>query len=251
MMIYPRSTVRGAWMGPMSSTSSLDRPAPLSKGDYAYGELRRRIICGELAPGTRLDINELCESLDVSRMPVREALSRLDSQGLVEVHPQHASVVSTLSAEDLRDTYGARIALETMLAGAAAGRVDPDLIEQMAAEIELQRQFASDGDLDHFLISDRRFHDLLYERAAMPRSRVLVHGLRDVADRYIYMFLEADLHRWESIVEHEQLVRLCDRGDAVELQQAVGSHIAGGRDALLVQIEQAQDSEQSKQVGLA
>jgi DNA-binding GntR family transcriptional regulator len=236
--MYPRSFAQSRRTGELSS----HRLAPLSKSDFAYHELRRRIICGDLAPGTRLDLNVLCETLDVSRMPVREALSRLGAQGLVNVLPQHASVVSTLSTADLRDTYGARIALEALLAGAAAGRVDEALLQEMSAEIEAQRRFAEEGDLDRFMNSDRDFHDLLYERADMMRTCAIVHGLRDVADRYIYLFLEANAHRWESIAEHEQLLRLCEHGDAVELQQATARHIARGRDTLQVQIKAAGES---------
>jgi GntR family transcriptional regulator, rspAB operon transcriptional repressor len=236
--MHPRSLIHDGRTGEAPSY----RLAPLSKSEFAYYELRRRIICGDLAPGTRLDLNVLCETLEVSRMPVREALSRLDAQGLVKVHPQHATVVSPLSAADLRDTYGARIALESLLAGAGAGRVDETLLQEMSSEIEAQRRFAEEGDLERYLNSDRDFHDLLYERADMTRTCALVHGLRDVADRYIYLFLEADAHRWESIAEHEHLLRLCGSGDAVELQQAVALHIARGRDALQVQIEAAGES---------
>jgi DNA-binding GntR family transcriptional regulator len=214
--------------------------APLTKSTFAYSELRRRIVRGELAPGTRLDLNELCETLNVSRMPVREALSRLDAQGLVEIRPQAATVVSMLSVSDLRDTYDARIALETLLAGTAAAHVDDDLLEEMRREIGHQRACAQEGDLESFLVSDRAFHDRLYERAEMPRTRDIVMRLRDVADRYIYLFLEAESHRWESIVEHEALLELCARGGRTKLQKAVGAHVRGGRDTLLDQLKRAE-----------
>jgi DNA-binding GntR family transcriptional regulator len=201
--------------------------------------LRRRIVTGELAPGTRLDLPVLCDTLGVSRMPVRDALSRLDEQGLVEIRPQTSTVVSTLSTADLRDTYGARIALESLLIGAACERIDDDLLAAMGRDIEEQRALVDARDLEGFLRSDRGFHDRLYERARMPRSRALVERLRDVADRYIYLFLAAGEHRFESIAEHEQLVALCARPDAGELQQAIGEHIARGRDALLDQLQRS------------
>jgi DNA-binding GntR family transcriptional regulator len=218
----------------------IERPTPLTKGDYAYTELRRRIISGDLPPGARLDLQELCETLGVSRMPVREALSRLDEQGLVEIKPQLATVVSTLSTSDLRDTYGARIALETLLAGAASAWLDNELLAEMGRDVDQQRELAEAGDLEGYLRSDRRFHDRLYERAGMPRTHGLVTRLRDVADRYVYLFLKAASHRWQSIDEHEQLVRLCMRGDVPELQQAIGGHIARGRDSLLIHLERAE-----------
>src|SRR4051812_18747232 len=172
-------------------------------------------------------------------MPVRDALSRLDEQGLVEITPQTSTVVSSLSTADLHDTYGARLALESLLTGAAAERVDDALVAAMGRDIEEQRALADAGDLEGFLQSDRRFHDRLYERAGMPRSRALVARLRDVADRYIYLFLAAGEHRFESIAEHERLKALCGSGDAAALQQAIGEHIARGRDALLDHLQRS------------
>jgi DNA-binding GntR family transcriptional regulator len=223
---------------------TVHRATPLTKSTFAYTELRRRIVSGEIPPGTRLDLNELCEVLDVSRMPVREALSRLDAQGLVEIRPQAATVVSPLSVADLRDTYGARIALETMLAGAGAAHVDGELIDEMQREIERQRACAEADDLEGFLVSDRAFHDLLYERAQMPRTRDIVLRLRDVADRYIYLFLQAASHRSESIGEHALLLEHCADADRAKLQKAVEAHIRRGRDMLLEQFKRAEvDSE--------
>lgn len=220
-----------------------NRATPLTKSTFAYAELRRRIVSGEIPPGTRLDLNELCEVLEVSRMPVREALSRLDAQGLVEIRPQAATVVSPLSATDLRDTYDARMALETMLAGAAVEHLDQDLIDEMQREIDRQRACAEADDLEGFLVSDRAFHDLLYERAQKPRTRNIVLRLRDVADRYIYQFLQAASHRQESIAEHDSLLEHCASADRAKLRKATESHIRRGRDMLLEQFRRAEAEE--------
>jgi DNA-binding GntR family transcriptional regulator len=225
---------------PRFPAPTAERAAPLTKSTFAYTELRRQIVNGELAPGTRVDLNELCEVLNVSRMPVREALSRLDAQGLVEIRPQAATVVSMLSIADLRDTYDARTALETLLAAAAAERVTDDLVAEMRREIERQRVCAEDGDLEGFLVSDRSFHDHLYERAMRPRTRDMVQRLRDVADRYIYMFLQDASHRAQSIDEHLELVELCARHDRAALQAAVRAHVERGRDLLLEPVGRAE-----------
>lgn len=216
------------------------RATPLTKSTFAYAELRRRIVSGEIPPGTRLDLHELCEVLQVSRMPVREALSRLDAQGLVEIRPQAATVVSALSVADLRDTYDARLALETLLASAGAKHIDTELTEEMRREIERQRAFADDDNLEAFLISDRIFHDLLYERAQMPRTRDMVLRLRDVADRYIYLFLQAASHRQESIREHELLLEHCINGERAKIKSAIEVHVRRGRDMLLEQFKRTE-----------
>jgi DNA-binding GntR family transcriptional regulator len=232
--------LRSEIQDPGRSTSGFTRGAPLTKSDFAHNELRRRIVTGELGPGTRLDLQELCDTLGISRMPMREALSRLSSQGLIEIHPQRATVVAELSSVDLRDTYGARVALETLLAEAATPHVDDELVRTLQADIDEQRRLAADGDLEGFLFSDRRFHDRLYERAGMPRTHGLGTRLRDVADRYVYLFLRDGSHRQESIDEHVRLVALCGERDAAAVKAAVAEHIVRGRDALLEQLERAE-----------
>ena len=125
-----------------------------------------------------------------------------------------------------------------MLAGAAAAQVDGELIDEMQREIDRHRSCAEADDLEGFLVSDRAFHDLLYERAQMPRTRDIVLRLRDVADRYIYC--GGQPHRSESICEHELLLEHCAEGDRVKLQKAVEAHIRRGRDMLLEQFMRAE-----------
>jgi GntR family transcriptional regulator, rspAB operon transcriptional repressor len=208
-----------------------------TKTDYALVELRRLIVTGVLAPGERLDLQVLADALGISRMPLREALSRLAAQGLVEIHPQRWTSVAPLSRADIVDTYGARHELETLLAGQAGGRLDDERVAEIAQELERQRLLADADDLEGVLRSDRRFHDLLYERAGMPRTHGLVSGLRDVADRYIYLFLEDGSDRRRSIAEHQEIVRLCHQRQTAALRDAVGEHVARGRDALLAKLE--------------
>ncbi len=234
--MYPRFQIHDS-----PQTAGFDRGAPLTKSDFAHNELRRRIVTGQLAPGARLDLVDLCEALSISRMPVREALTRLSAQGLVEIHPQRATIVSELSPADLRDTYGARVALETLLAEAAVPRVDDALVAELEANIEEQRGLAEAGDLEGFLFSDRRFHDRLYERADMERTHGLVTRLRDVADRYVYLFLADGSHRWQSIDEHEGLVALCRRRDGAGLKAAIADHVVRGREALLAQLARGEE----------
>jgi DNA-binding GntR family transcriptional regulator len=214
------------------------RPSSFNtKTDYALAELRRLIVTGVLAPGERLDLQVLADALAISRMPLREALSRLAAQGLVEIHPQKWTSVAPLSRADIVDTYGARHALETLLAGQAIDGLDDERITQIEQELERQRRLADQDDLEGVLRCDRRFHDLLYERAGMPRTHRLVSGLRDVADRYIYLFLKDSSDRRRSIAEHEEIVRLCRSRHSAELRRAVGHHVARGRDALLARLE--------------
>jgi DNA-binding GntR family transcriptional regulator len=209
------------------------RPIFLSKSDYAYTELKRLIVRRELAPGAKLDLDELARELGISRMPLRGALTRLQSQGLIEIHPQRSTQVAPLSIGDMVETYDARHALEGLMAERAAGKATRDDVRALETEIDRQAELTEANDLDGFLASDRAFHFRLFEIAQAPRILELLEGLRNVADRYIYLYLTDAASRATSIDEHREIVRLCGARDPAALPAAVRAHVAGGKRRLL------------------
>jgi DNA-binding GntR family transcriptional regulator len=204
-----------------------------SKGDFAYHELKRLIIRGDLSAGSKLDLETLAHTLGVSRMPLREALMKLQTQGLVAIHPQRATEVAPLSINDMAETYDARRVLEGLMAERAAGKFAKADIEALRNEIRRQRSFSASGDVDGFLESDRAFHFQLFTVAGAPRIRELLERLRDVADRYIHLYLEDPKYQASSIRQHLEIVRLCESGDDTALVNAVEEHVTGGKKRLL------------------
>ena len=115
-----------------ATNSALSEATPLSAGgshrtlaEKAYVELHALILSGELAPGERLRIDVLAELLEMSPMPIREALNRLSTAGLVDHAPHRATRVAELSLDDLAEVYGARLALEPLAVRLAAERFTP------------------------------------------------------------------------------------------------------------------------------
>ena len=108
--------------------------------DHVYSALRERILSGDLPRGTKLRQASLAEELGVSRTPLREALRRLSTEGLVEFSPNRGATVSELDFGDMRHAWSARVALEPGAARLAAERRDPDAIAAMRDAVELQRQ---------------------------------------------------------------------------------------------------------------
>lgn len=215
------------------SVPSANRSVFFSKSEFAYNELKRLIIRGDLSAGSKLDLETLAHSLGVSRMPVREALRKLQTQGLVTIHPQRATEVAPLSVSDMVETYDARRVLEGLMAARAAGNFAKADVDALRAEIKRQRSFSTSGDLHGFLESDRAFHFQLFTVAEAPRIRELLERLRDVADRYIHLYLEDPKYQASSIRQHLDIVRLCEVGEPSALVQAVEEHVTGGKKRLL------------------
>ena len=130
----------------MASEAALRRPAPvenLTLWQRVYGHLRAEILAGRLEPGAELAEVALSEQLGVSRGPLREAIGRLASEGLVTVRPRRGAVVRSLSKEEFVELYQVREALEMLAVRLAVPRLGPEdvaalerLVEEMAAHAE-------------------------------------------------------------------------------------------------------------------
>lgn len=134
--------------------------------DHVYAALRERILAGELARGTRLRQASLADELGVSRTPLREALRRLSTEGLVEFSPNRGATVSELDFGDMRHAWSARVALEPGAARLAAERQDPASIAAMRAAIEMQRR--AGGDRIESFAANRAFHLALAAASGNP-----------------------------------------------------------------------------------
>ncbi|WP_368680921.1 GntR family transcriptional regulator [Rhodococcus opacus] len=160
-----------------------------SKGDVAYGELRRLILSGELAPGSRLAQYELADSLKMSITPLREAIRRLSSEGLVEMDSHRDVRVAQMSAQEARQLFEVRLSLDPTAAElAAARRTDQDILFMRSALsrlVPVTRQWGEEG-----LQAHREFHRALY---VASHNDVLIRLLDDVwdkSDRYRRVGLE-------------------------------------------------------------
>jgi DNA-binding GntR family transcriptional regulator len=129
--------------------------------DQVHGALLERIVAGELPPGSRLRQEALAEELGVSRTPLREALVRLASEGLVEFTPNRGATVAARDFSDMEQAWGARLVIEPGAARLAAERLDPDAIERLRECVRRQRVVA--GDVTTSFALNREFHVTLVQ----------------------------------------------------------------------------------------
>jgi DNA-binding GntR family transcriptional regulator len=199
-----------------------------TKTELTYEQLRRWIVSGRLAPGQRLDQEWLAAELQVSRMPLREALLRLEADGLIENEPHRSAVVAPLSLAELTDVYAARGAIESMLAEAGAARVGPPQLDRMAAAIAEQEAAVTAARLERFVAADRVFHFTLYRASGFQRAVEASNRLRDLADRYIWHYARYRSGAARSVAEHQQILASCRAGRADEVRRLTQLHIDEG-----------------------
>lgn len=177
--------------------------------------LRDLLLRGVLRPGTRIDQAELASSFGVSTVPVREALLRLQSAGLVELIPHRGVFVSDVSVEELLDIYTTRELLEEQAARLAVRNLTPSDCEELEGITRSMETAANKQRLDELLSLNRQFHFTIYRAAQRRHLLQLIEHLWDLSTRYAHLQLHTVPDRAsEALYEIRSIVAACKRNDA-------------------------------------
>lgn len=201
------------------------RLATNSLVDEAYEQIRRRILDNVWPPGHRALEQEAALALGMSRTPVREALMRLQNEGLVEVIPRHGMRVLPVSPNDMREIYQILTALECMAAELLALRkpTDEELAPLVAATAMMDQALAAE-DLDAWAAADERFHQQLVELAGNIQLQATVLNYWDRAHRARMFSLRLRPKPVNSTKEHMQMVERLRAGDALGAANVTRAH---------------------------
>ena len=196
--------------------------------------LRADIDEGTWEPGTPLRQEELADRYQVSRIPVREALQLLQSQGLVVVAPNRGAFVAAPDADEVEEIFDMRLMLEAHLLAAAVPRHNHKStarLEAIQQELELEDTRAG------WLAGDRRFHEALYEPAGKPRTLAMVLTLRGQVARYAMGHVGPGTRKAEWKREHRQLIAAVRAKDVALSVSALTEHIRETRAAVLKRVQ--------------
>ncbi|WP_166434071.1 GntR family transcriptional regulator [Roseovarius spongiae] len=199
-----------------------------TKAEWAYLQVRGWIQSGILEPEERLDQEELAARLGISRIPLRQALVKLQSDGLIVSRPHAGATVAPLSLTDAEDIYAARAVLEPMLTEAAAATMGEEAIGELRQIVARQETAGEAGDRLLFLDLDREFHERLYHGAGYRISLDLVNRLRDLSERYVALY-QGDAQRSQATLsEHDEILGHCAARDGAAAAAAMRDHIRHG-----------------------
>jgi DNA-binding GntR family transcriptional regulator len=182
--------------------------------EQAFASLHDAIVTGVLEPGERLPIEGLAEVLEMSPMPIREALRRLDAAGMVENVPHRGARVTELSIQDLHEVYQARLLLEPLAIREAAQRFTDSDVEISTQALERLREAVSQDRPEEAWIAHTEFHFGLYEPAGSRWLIRLIKPLWETSERYRHA---SGLSEWRLDArqrEHERMLAACVAHDA-------------------------------------
>jgi len=197
------------------------------------GELERRILAGDLAPGDKLNEADLAAELNVSRGPVREAFRALEQAGLVRTEKNRGVFVRQVSLEEADEIYEVRAGLDEMIGRLAAERATAEEAEELREMVKRMQQIARGKDVDAYYPLNVRFHDRLAD----------ISGNKKLAATYRRLVNELHLYRRETLArgpnsfpistrEHAQIVDAIARGDAERAGELLREHAIESRDRL-------------------
>ena len=188
--------------------------------DVVFNTLRQAIITGEFAPGERLMEIALANRLGVSRTPVREAIRKLELEGLVVMIPRKGAEVARITEKDLRDVLEVRCSLEELAAELAAERMDEEGQEKLdQALVEFESAIES-GDNAAIADSDMEFHDIIFDATGNPRLIQIIGNLREQFYRYRLEYVKDTDYHIVLLNEHKELVNAIRAGKKEEAEAA-------------------------------
>lgn len=205
--------------------------------DAVLAALRSEILTGQLGPGDQIVQELLAERYGVSRVPLREALKTLESEGQVVYHPHRGYFVAELSVADLLEVYRLRALLEAEAIRAAVptlGDDDVDALADLAHEIDLA---ADGGDVIAMTAANRRFHFAVFDAAGMPRLSRLLRQLWEATDAYRALYFQASANRARVAGEHAAMVQALRDRDAETLVALHDRHRDNSVDAVRAVLE--------------
>ena len=204
--------------------------------DAVYEALRQAIVTCVAKPGERLNVEELAEKLGVSLTPVRGAMQRLATEGLVEIRPRSGTFVTRLTPQDVDETFKIRCALECLAGEEAIANIQPHSIRRLKELLRtLKKKVHTDEELKSHQRDNLELHQIIVEAAGNRRLREMYEALN--AHIKIVRIHSSDAN-WPvrlqaEQAEHEAIVAALEAGNAAALTAAIRKHIYRAKDAMI------------------
>ena len=216
-------------------TVNMDQYLPLRY--VVFNTLRQAILKGELKPGERLMEIALADKLGVSRTPIREALRKLELEGLVLMIPRRGAQVADITEKDLNDVLEVRIALENLAIEKACKRMTDEQIGKLWLTAKEFERTTNEGNLVKLAEADVAFHDVIYQAADNVTLNQVQNNLREQIYRYRVEYLKDEEMRKQLVKEHEELYQAVKERDVKKAQEISFRHIENQRTGIIHSIQ--------------
>jgi len=185
--------------------------------------LRRALLAGEIKPGEQIKVSELERAFGVSHIPIREAVRRLETEGLIVVQPQRAAVAAGVDREDLRGLYDLRRIVECEVIRRSVESMTAEQVGTVRAALASLEAVTQDQDSPRFWELHRDFHWALLEPGASAWVERVLDQLWIASQRYVRLFLSETLD--DAMADHRELLVCCEKRDGARAEALLRRHL--------------------------
>ncbi|HZQ99574.1 MAG TPA: GntR family transcriptional regulator [Chloroflexota bacterium] len=210
--------------------------------EKVYDHLRQAILAGEIEPGQRLLETKLAQSLGVSRIPVREAIRKLEREGLIVVYPRRGVYASSLTPKDVDETYRVRAVLEGLAARQAAESRTEEHVARLDGVLAVMAQQVEAGDAAGLFATGRQFHEIVLEAAANDKLTALMLVIRGHVERIRQVRMRVGRRTHDVLAEYRRIRDAIERRDGATAEAEMRAHVEYPREALLEMMRAGQVS---------
>ena len=205
--------------------------------DVVFNTLRHSILKGELEPGERLMEIALAQKLGVSRTPIREAIRKLELEGLVVMVPRKGAEVADITEKDLRDVLEVRTALEELSIELAMKNMNDDDCKQLTEANKLFAKDSEGDDLIKIAEADVAFHELIYMATGNKRLIQMINNLREQMYRYRLEYIKDKSTHARLVDEHNRIIDAMVKNDVAAAKAAIKLHVENQEENILKSIK--------------
>ncbi len=214
--------------------------------EIVYEQLKMQILEGKIEPGTRMMEVNLADEMGVSRTPVREAIRKLEKDGLVVIEPRRGAYASEISVRDIVDTLIVREDLEGLAATLTAQNMTQEISDELRSIADAYEKAIRAGDTQNIIEHDEAFHKCITDHSD-NKSLIQIYGsIQELALRFRYFYYD-DFSRYQDMPRtHYHILEALESGDPEKAQQAARRHASDLRDFVISEGKTAFKSHKSQ-----
>lgn len=220
----------------MEGQLQIDMDDFLPLRDVVFNTLRKAILTGQLKPGERLMEVHLANRLGVSRTPIREAMRKLELEGLVIMVPRRGAEVAKITEKSLKDVLEVRRALDVLSAELACDRITEEEIHKLHEACREFAQTVESRDASAITKADVALHDIIIEATRNQRLQQLVNNLSEQMYRYRFVYIKEESRHDNLVAEHLEIYESIASRDKERAARAAREHIDNQEKSILRQI---------------
>jgi len=200
--------------------------------EQVYKKLKTTILDGKLAPNTRLIEEKIASEIGTSRTPVREAIQKLEKEGLIKKLPKGGFAVSKITEVDIEDIFGIRSVLEGYAGYLATLRANEEDIKALEEIVKKEEECIALKKISEIIQLNTEFHDKLYKTSKSERLYTIINDLRDYIYRFRRLIFSFEGMAEVSIKDHKEMIELMKLKKASQVENLIRKHITRGKNLI-------------------